>query len=259
MLPFQESILEHWSVRASEAGKKEIIKKITDYNNAKVTNTNIVEPIREVQTRYIKNDKRNMFFLLTDGKQTGGNKELLGVIREWAEYAKINDAHAVYVMLTKHAIDEEITSEVDNTEHIEIITEPGKIDWLDLQVVSTVRYNIKDEQGTPVRFALTSRKNMEIPENIQVRVKSRNNPYITINETVTIQNGEIAFPLNYNYQTLKTEVPELATIPVEIVLLNQDEVKKNSGKIIILSPKNVEIELINKPEKTLRIHVKKNN
>ncbi len=257
VLPFQEKILENWTVRATEEGKKEIINRIIKYNNDIVTGTNIVQPIKEIQQRLIKNDKRNMLFLLTDGKQTGGNKDLLSIIRNWEQYAKINDAYAVYVMLTKGAEDEEVVNAINQTNDIEVIREPGEIDWIDLQPAKLVKFNIKDDNGKPANIALICKKNIALPENIKVRVSSMDNPYVMFDETVVIKNSNISFKLTYNYQQLRDSLSEMMSIPIRVELQNQEEIKKNTKKIILLSPNDLELQLINKPEKTLKINVKK--
>lgn len=256
VLPFQESILDEWITKASEAGKKEIIDKIEKYNNGLVTNTNIVQPIRTAQSKYIKDDRRNLLFLLTDGKQSGGNQELLATIRNWERFAEINNAYAVYVMLTKEAIDDEVVDIIQMTERIDVVTKPGKFDVIDLQPVGPIRLNIKDEIGKPVNIPLTYKKNIELPDGIKVSIESFNDSIIHISETSEIKDQTISFNLEYNYSRLKDSLGERTRIPLMLKLLNEQEIKNETGKVILLDPKEVVLELINRPEKTLRIYVK---
>jgi len=257
VLPFQEGILETWKAKADVAGKKYIIEKIESYSNNKVTNTDIVASVRAVQNQVINDDKHNMVFLLTDGKQTGGNQALLALIKNWEEYAKIKDVYALYVMLTPQAVDKELVDAINETGRIEVVQEPGKIDWIDLQPASLIRYNIKDDAGKPAMIPITYKKNMALPQGIKVQVTSANDSIIAINELLEINNQNISLTLNYNYQHLRTRLGESTRIPLLLELQNQQEIKDNTGKIIFIHPSNIEIELINRPEKTLRIHVKK--
>jgi hypothetical protein len=259
VLPFQESILERWSVRATEDGKKEIIGKIVQYKNEIPTNTNIVRPIREVQSQYIKADKHNLLFLLTDGKQTGGNSDLLALIRDWEEYAKINDAYALYVMLTEDAMDPEVITEIEKNGSMDVVTKPGNVDFIDLEPARLVKFNIKDDHGKPVVVSLSCKKSIALPEGVKVRVKSDNRSTLHINETTEIKHLTCSFSLDYNYQDLKNSLPENTYIPLKLELLNQQEVKEKTGKIVLLNPTDIGLELINKPEKTLKIRVRKSD
>ena len=259
VLPFQTRVLEQWVVYATESGKKEIINKITSYYNNNVTSTDIVTPMKETQQKYITKDKRNLLFLLTDGKQSGGNNELLSIIRNWGEYAKINNDHAVYVMLTDSAIVDEIKEVIEITPGIETITGDDwkRLDWIDLYPEEIVKFNIKDDKEKPVNIPLIYKKNIDLPENIKVEV-SCDNPLLTFRETAVIKNNAISFNLKFDYQTLKDSLPEKEQIDLHIELINSDQVQKTTGKIILLIPNDIKLELINKPEKTLKIHVKKN-
>lgn len=257
VLPFQERILDNWVDRATKTGKNNIISKIKQYNNVTVTNTNIVQPIKTVQSQFIKNDRHNMLFLLTDGKQTGGNSELLTLIRNWEQYAQINDTYAVYVMLTKEAFDQEVVNVIDETEHIDVITEPGKVDFIDLQPAELVKFNIKDDNGKPATITLTCKKDFLLPDGITVSVKSLNDTIVNVSTKSEIKNQKILFDLKYDYDELKYSLPESTKIPLKLEIVNSKEIKERTGKIILLNPKEITMELINKPEKTLRIHVKK--
>ena len=259
VLPFQTKILEEWVVYATESGKKDIISKITNYNNNDVTNTDIVTPFKETWQKYIRDDKRNLLFLLTDGKQSGGNHDLLNLIRNWGENAKINDDYGYYVILTVNAKDPEIEDTINNTSGIGIITgdDWGKLGWIELYPEKIVKFNIKDDKEKPVNIPLIYKKNIDLPENIKVEV-SCDNPLLTFSETAVIKNNAISFNLKYDYQLLKDTLPEKEQIDLHIELINSDDVQKTTGKIILLIPNDIKLELINKPEKTLKIHVKKN-
>jgi hypothetical protein len=259
VLPFQENILETWKVKATKSGKEEIITKIKRYNNNTVTNTNIVGPIKHVLANIIDKNRRNLLVLLTDGKQTGGNAELVRLIRGWGEYAKINDVYAVYVMLTSFADEPEIIRVGEETEGWETVPPGIFTDFIDFQPTALVKFNIRDDRGKLANVFLTCRKDIVWPDNIKIQVVAKDNPYIQINQTVVVANSRIAFKVEYKqlYQRLRNILSEKTRIPIHLKLVNKKEIQKNEGKIISLMRNDIELELINKPEKTLRIHVKK--
>ncbi|MDR0969458.1 MAG: VWA domain-containing protein [Lentimicrobiaceae bacterium] len=249
VLPFKESVLETWKETADESGKKTIIQKIKNYNNEGLTGTNIVRPIHYVQKKIISNDKNNLLVILTDGKQSedfGGNSELLNVIRDWQVYSKIHDAYALYVMLTKEAEDSEVIKTIEDTENIDVVTEPGQKQFIFLTPAENISANIKDNKTANI--ALTSNTSVPLPENIKVKVTSTDS-ILSINQIVTVENKEIVFDLKYSqpYETLKTQLAEKTLVPLKIELTNQSELPD----IVQLTSENINLELINKPEKTI--------
>lgn len=253
--PFQETILDTWKECASNVGKQEIITKIKTYRNLKVTGTNIVGPIQFVQNNFINPDKHNLLILLTDGQQTGGNLSLLQLISNWGKYADINDAFALYVMLTKQAIDQEIIKTIEKTDNIEVVTEPGQMEMLDLQPSNPTKINLKNDKKATISFNF--KKGINLPSNINIHVYS-NNPYLSINQHTILKDSKILFTINYkkDYNTLKTQLAETSILPLNISITNKDQLQKD-GKIVYLTKENLTLELINKPEKLLKISIKK--
>jgi hypothetical protein len=261
VLPFQESILERWKTRADESGKKEIIQKIKSYSNDKITNTNIVNPIMNVQTDIISSDKNNILVLLTDGTQSekfGGKAELIKLIQNWEQYAYKNYAYCLYVMLTPEAIDEKVKEVIEQTEYIDVVTEPGKMKLIDLQPSELVKFNIKDDKGKPVEVPLIYKKNIALSGNIKIKVVAEDNQYIDINQTVEVKDSKISFEIKYKQsdEVLKVTLDEKTQIPLHIELVNKEEIRKTEEKIVSLTQSTTVLELINRPERTLRIKVR---
>ena len=253
--PFQEAILDTWKANASDVGKQTIINEIKSYNNQKVTGTNIVVPIQFAQNNLIKPDKHNLLILLTDGKQTGGNASLLQLISKWGNYADINDAFALYVMLTEEAICQDIIDTINKTDNIEVVTGPGQAIMIDLQPTNPIKVNIKNDKTATISFNF--KKGVTLPSNINIQGNS-NNQHLTINQKATLEDSKISFTINYkkDYNTLKTQLAATTKIPLKISIANRDELKE-AGKIVYLTKENLTLELINKPEKTLKISIKK--
>lgn len=257
--PFQETILETWKENATPSGKQLIINRIKNYKNDKVTGTNVVGPIQFAQNNLIEPDKHNLLILLTDGKQSGGNAKLLQLISEWESYADINNAFALYVMLTQEAVDEDIIKTINKTANIEVVTEPGQMEMLDLHPANPIKVNLKDNMNSDkmVSIPFSLKKGVTPPSNINIKVES-DNPYFSVNEILILDHNKIAFVLDYkkDYNTLKSELSEITEVPVKISITNKDELRK-AGKIVYLTRENITLEIINKPEKVLKISIKK--
>ena len=254
VLPFQEFVLERWIVKADEAGKNDIIRRISSYNNKDVTSTNIVTPIKEVKESIIRNDRENLFLLLTDGTQSrkfGGRAELDKEVRTWAEYARINDATPVYVMLTPEAR--------GDLAELEPAFKAGGwtlvTDFIILRPQNPVTYNIIDDTGQPASVVLTSEGRSGDLPNITIRVHADENDYITVNQEAVVRNGRFSFNVVFKQpeSVLRELFPEKTRIPLRLELVNQDEMMRG-GSMVSLNPYRIELELINKPEKILRIY-----
>ena len=250
VLPFQENILERWIARADEAGKNEIIRRISSYNNNIVTSTNIVGPIIEVKASIIKDDRENLFLLLTDGTQSrrfGGRSELDKEVRTWAEYARINDATPVFVMLTQEA-------RGDLTELEPAFKAGGWTlvsDFIILRPPHFVTYSIVDDRGQSVNVQFIG----SALSGVQIGIYADENEYIAINQKCMVNNGMFSFNVDFKQpeSTLREMLPEKMQIPLRLEIANQNEMMRN-GSMITINPYRIVLELINKPEKKLIIH-----
>ena len=263
VLPFTVAILDRKEVKATIQGKSELIKWFNTFNNEKETYTNICVPIIEVKEKYIQKDKRNILFLLTDGAHNDKNSkytkaDLLRLLEEWCDFSRNNDAYALYVMLTKDAVDNEIIDVCKKCERLGV-TEGHGFNVLDLQPSELIKFNIKDDEGKPAQITVTCNKNVALPENIIVKVTAVENQFVDIDQSVEIKNGKISFDVKYKqpYLTLRTLLGGSEKLSLHLDLINSDEIKQNTGNLVLLTQKDIELELINKPEKILRIHVKK--
>ena len=259
VLPFQTSVLEKWTEKATLAGKKSLISKIKAYNNEQITYTNIAFPMEYVMNDLITQDKRDVLILLTDGVQNDpkcSKKKLYDLIRKWCAYAEKNDAHAFYVMLTEFAQDEELIKVIGETCRM-IIHGPG--DHVDITFVefipqSNYKYNIKDDAGKDVTLRFDCKKRIEIPSGLKIRCYSEPNPYIKVDEIVSIENGTITISVKHvqDYDSLKAKLPRNTN--KKIMLYFEVEDSEKYPLVQLLNTKCC-VELINKPEKTLKVYV----
>ncbi len=260
VIPFQESVLDVWSVKATNAGREKIINQIRSYKNEAVTNTDIASPLKYVMDNEIEKDKRNILILLTDGVQKRGQEaELYAQISRWRAFAERNDAYAFYVMLTKFAQNDDLVNHINKTCRFEMVPppapgEPINIKFIDLLPQERISYNIKDG-GDKLRISIDCKKDISMPDDLEIEITSQQNPYITINDDSEIENGrvEITIKLNQSAEDLKATLPVTESERIRLLLSVKDAEKYPLVKLL---RDNVTLELINKPEKTLKVYVK---
>lgn len=259
VLPFQTSVLEKWTEKATVAGKKNLISKIKAYNNEQITYTNIASPMEYAMYNLMTPDKRDVLILLTDGVHNDpkcSKKKLYELIRKWCAFAEKNDAHAFYVMLTEFAQDEELMKVIYETCGMKIFI-PGdvkRITFVEFNPQSNYKYNIKDDEGKGVMLRFDCKKRIEIPSGLKIRCYSEPNPYIEVEESVAIENGTIKISVKHkqSYDSLKAKLPRDTN--EKIMLYFEVEDPEKYPLVQLLNSKCC-MELINKPEKTLRVYV----
>ncbi len=264
ILPFQTSVLEVWTQKATSGGKKELISKIRQYKNDQVTNTNICLPFNTVIKQHLADDKRNLLILLTDGNHntdgylSDGSPNincLLDLISNWCDVAFQKDAYAFYVMLTKYAKNEELVQKIK--ESCRITTVDGTmINFLEILFQDKYAFNIKDDKDKPIILSFSPRKNIEVPSDIKININSEFNDFIEVNETSILKDNMIGFSVKLKkpYEELKNTLPQDENKKVTLNLSLTSETQSKHPLVLLLS-EEIELSLINKPEKTLRIYV----
>ncbi len=266
VLPFQEKILDRWIFRATAEGKAELIRRIDEsarrFQN--ITNTNIAQPFKEVKEMYIKPRQNNLLILLTDGQHSekfGGKKVWLEMLSEWQTYAHDNNAYLIYFMVTEAAEDKDIAGIVENKGCSDLVMDTGNIpEFIELYPVEAVNLNIKDdiEKGVYIKFE-NPKKAIQLASGIQLSVKTQPDAEISVDTTVEIENGKCLLRLPYTYENLKSKLlnQEKMEVPMNIELLNQEEIQNKYGQKIFLKRKSVKLVLINKIERVLTIRIKR--
>lgn len=264
VLPFQTSILAKWEEQATSVGKRNLISKIRSFNNDEVTHTNIASPMEEVMRTLISPDKRNVLILLTDGIQNDPKcpkQKLYDLIREWCAFAEENDAYAFYVMLTKFAQDEELIRVIDETcrmsVHIPVADsdDSGIINFVEINPQDTYKYNIKDDEGKGLTLRFDCKKRIKIPEGLKIRCHCEPNPYVEVDESASIENEQLKISLKHkqNYDSMKSQLPQETN---ERIMLHFEVEDAEKYRMVKLLNDECCLELINKPEKTLKVYVK---
>lgn len=257
VLPFQTSIIEKWNVKATSVGKKEIIDRIKAFDEKRVTNTNITVPMTDVMNTLIKPDKRNVLILLTDGEQNDKNyplETLLNVIRKWCDFAEKNDAYAFYIMLTQFAKNDKLIEAIDGACRM-YKGEGTDFNFVELLPQGNLKYNIKDDVGKKLIVRVDCKKKTTIPDDLKVHCYCNSNPYVEIDQSVTIKNGQIELELKQkqSYDSLKHALPQDTNEKIDLYF---EVANKELYPLVSLLNEECCLELINKPEKILKVYVK---
>lgn len=253
VVPFQDKIVDTWSFPASKTGKKQLIDKINSLNNNNITNTNICQAWDYCVEKLIEQHKSNFICLLTDGTDNVlGVDELCKRIIAWCNSAKSNNAYAAYVMLTEAAQNQAIRNAIQSSCNFDLVElEHNNIVFPTFfrPASNTIAKELKLLQKSPdVQFALIS----------QVRGKKVTavNVTLTPNEYFSIQAGSISctdntctFRLNnlMPFDELQQVLPKITNLTLTV---------ESADKFQVINFNEINMQIINYPEKTLHIYVK---
>ena len=265
VIPFQDTQYDQvWREYATPEGKAAIIKQIREYNNEKVTNTNISAPLQYVIDNIFTTDKIDIMKLMTDGNDNVNPAKLHDILNRWCEIAKAKDAYGYYILLTNAAkLDFELKG-ICNFEEVDVS------DMLDgiadiRQVNSTLKrgiiINIRDEYDKPKRltFKIYSGDG-NIPEGFKIRYKTLPNDYVEIDEVAEMQ-ADNSLEIHPKFKKSQEEL--IAELPTEylygdIVLQYEPTPEMSEGKYAYtrIVDNECAVMLENKPVKTVKIYVK---
>lgn len=261
ILPFQEDVLDTWSANCSVEGKKSLIEKVKGYKNDKVTNTNITRPIQYVKEHIISDAKRSstFFCILTDGAQSnnfGGVKALSDELCRWPGFAVEHKAHLMYVMLTNEA---ELIIPQDNNGTITPIG-PNESLWdqISIKCKEQVSINLKDDKTISV--PISNESSIPVPPGIKVKYMFQQDSLVNlISGESEIIDGVISCAAAFDspYDSLKAILPEEYLVPLQFQIINSEEVKQSKKLNVVFSQSTTVVRILNKPEKTLKISLKK--
>lgn len=255
VLPFQTDTIETWHVQATSIGKKDVIRKIRGFEDGSITNTNIAVPMKKVMDSLISPDRRNVLILLTDGIQNvKSNPTLIELIQQWCSFAEKNDAYAFYVMLTQYAQDAELIKAIDETCRMSKV-DGVVFNFVELLPQYSCKYNIKDDLGKKLSLQIDCKKQVTIPNNLKIHCYCDANSYIEVDQTTQIKNGRLNLSIRpkLDYETLKSILPQDYN---EEIGIHFEIEEPDKYPLVQLLNNECTLELINKPEKTLKVYVK---
>ena len=261
IIPFQDKVLEVWSAKSDNVGKKTLIDKIKKYDNRDVTRTNISGPMKYAVDNLVDSVSRTFLYVLTDGLQNypkeSGMETLREYVRSSAWSKKSDETYMFYFAMTPAAVDPDLKKIIENDSTAYFIGPDGlNMTWLDLELPDKLYYNIKDDSC--INVTLTPRQDIRIPEGLSLKVCIQDE-HIQIDEIIDVAGGIVPIPLRnkYDYENLKKKIPEVVNLIMSVELLGVEEVKNKDKVLVKLGDNKIRLNLINKPEKRLKIKLRK--
>ena len=239
VVPFWESILDVWEVKATPEGKKNIIDKISALKTGGKT-TNISEALSKGYD-LLNKDRVNYLFLLTDGTHNTPNTDSpVKIINQWNNKIANTDSYCFYVMLHKDAKNDNIVDAINENRGMWVV-ESADINVNILRFDDKVNFNPRID--TKVILPITGlykRVNNSIK-----KIETNSNPYYDVKLVDgNLQNGEVVIEIINKEELSRT--PEL--YPINITL-----VKKSNDDFTYVIPDVIKINCNNKHERVLKI------
>lgn len=270
VIPFQHKALEEWREFATETGKDALIKKIKDYeiplfqfNGIKTTRTCLYEPLQYVVDHVLSPDKMDILKLMTDGIPDEHQAEYEALIAKWCQIAKEKDAFGFYIMLTPQAVDGRIVLEQINPCRFGIVdvAELGgtNVSTLMLTPQPHIAFSVREDYGKSMTIKFNPIGNGALQKGYRVHVYSSENSYLSVDQIVEIQEN---YTVTVKVDCLISLEQMRSTLPVdenETMLIYAEPAEGMDqypfGMTQINEDVPTTVEMINKPEKTVKFHV----
>ena len=267
VVPFQNTAYcDVWRTMATPQGKKDIISKIRNYNNATVTGTCISAPLEYAINNIFTTDRIDIMYLMTDGNDNVNPAKLNAIMNRWCQIAEEKDVYGYYILLTDAARNGDLSIKLKGICRFKEIDANGNLAGINSIAQESARFaegifiNIRDEYKKPKRLEFVQYLGTEAPEGFKIHFRTRPNPYVHIDETATMRadnSVELHPQFLMSQDSLKVLLPELSADSL-IWLDYQPTSDMAAGQFAFtrLIDSQCQIFLVNKPEKTVRIAIK---
>ena len=261
VVPFQDTEkLDEWRYPATPEGKSALIKRIKDYKNDKVTNTNISAPILHSIDKIFSTDRIDIMKLMTDGDDNVDKKKLERVLDSWCKMAKEKDVFGYYIMLTDAARKGEVLIQEKEICRFETIHGIDIDAIVSLKPQKSVAHNLRDGFGNDVVVKFSPNDGAgRIPEGFKVLVRSEDNPYLDVNAVVDLDaDYTVRFKPEFkmSQDELKDSLPVDRNESISLKFIPAVGMDKSPYSLIRILDVPVNMILVNKPEKTMRLYVR---
>ena len=267
VVPFQDKAYEEvWREKATPAGKKNIISKIKNYENKKVTNTNISAPLQYALDNIFSADRIDIMKLMTDGNDNVNPTGLRQLLDHWCQLAKDKDVYGYYILLTNAAKDDNLTMKLKEICRMEVVDANGQLEGINNIVQETPRFaegifiNIRNEYNQPKVLEFVQYMGNGVPTGFKIHFHTRPNSYVKVDEVAEMR-ADNTVVIHPKFLVSQEELmANLSTTSYDsTIVLDFEPVKAMStGKFAFtrLIGDHCNIFLVNKPEKTVRIYFK---
>ena len=269
VIPFQHKALDEWRQPATAAGKAALVAKIKaykiplfDFGGRKTTMTCLYEPLQYVVDKVLSPDKVDVLKLMTDGIPDEHQAEYEALLGRWCQIAKEKDAYGFYIMLTTQAVEGKTVLEKINPcrfDAIDVANLGGTdVSLLMLTPQQNIAFNVRENYGEEVTIKYAHSGSGTLQPGYKVHVYSYENGYVQIDQIVELKE-DYTVTVKAQYLMSKTEMIETLSIEENEKVFLYSEPANGMDKLpyamtrILESPTT--LEMINKPEKTVKFHV----
>ena len=275
VIPFQHEALETWREFATPIGKASLIKKISNYQipryikagngfakakSGGTTFTYLAPPLKYVVDNILSEDKVDVLKFMTDGEDEAKDGRYEKILKQWCEIAKAKDAYGFYIVLTEAAKAGKVVLENINPCRFDVVDvrEQLTLSFNTISPKESISFNVRDDYGKPLTIKFNKSGNGNIPDGYKIHITSWSNPYIQIDEIVALKSDNSA-EVKVQYLMKKEEmIQTLSTTYNEQIHFKaepadgMDQLPYSMTRV--LDNPSV-MEMINKPEKTVKFHV----
>lgn len=269
VIPFQHKVLDEWRQPATAEGKAALISKIKAYKiplhkfgDKMTTMTCLYEPLQYVVDKVLSPDKVDVLKLMTDGIPDEHQAEYEALLGRWCQIAKEKDAYGFYIMLTSQAVEGKTVLEKINPcrfDAIDVADLGGTdVSLLMLTPQQNIAFNVREAYGEEITIKYAHSGSGKLEPGYKVHVYSYENSYMQIDQVVDLKD-DFTITVKAQYLMSKTEMIETLTIDENEKVFLYSEPADGMDKLpyamtrILESPTT--LEMINKPEKTVKFHV----
>ena len=269
VIPVQHKELDTWREYATTAGKAALISKIKAYKiplfnfgGRMTTMTCLYHPLKYVVDNVLSPDKVDILKLMTDGISDEHETEYKGLLANWCQIAKQKDAYGFYIMLTDEAAKGRTVLQEINPcrfDAIDVAELNGtNVSLLMLSAQQTLAFNVREDYGKKVTIKYAHSGSGTFQKGYKVHVYTQDNAYVKIDEVVEL-NEDYSVTVPANYLLSQTEMMSTLSIEENEEVFIYSEPGEGMEELpyamtrILESP--TAMQMINKPEKTVKFHV----
>lgn len=279
VIPFQHAALDTWREMATNEGKASLMKRIKEYDipryvknadgsivKAKkgqgTTYTYLAPPLQFVVDNILSDDKVDILKFMTDGENEEKNGKYEALLEKWCDIAKEKDAYGFYIVLTDAAKQGKILLEKLNPcrfETVDVAELNGtNVSLLMLTPQQNLAFNVREDYGKSITIKFIQGGSGTIQQGYKVHVYSELNEYVRVDQEVELhEDGSVTVEPIY----LMPQSQMMNTLPIdenENVILHSvpaDGMDQLPFLMTRILDKPTSLEMINKPEKTVKFHV----
>lgn len=261
VIPFNNEVLKDKIISGfgSDDGKNEIISKISSLTVKDTTKTNLLAPFQYAEDEILQKatKKGSRLVMITDGLHNQVKpsvKEFYKLLDQWCNFSETYNVTGMYIALGKEAINDEFRSRLQNN-CFKVFEEFKSPNCFSLH--RGPKMSVIEDYNKPIRLSvLLEKENCPLKGNTDLRIQIQNN-YIHLDTTLTITETTkyievipIFEPLDFLKQQLPVDTTEI--VKLEFEQIDNGDAECNNE----LMTKSLELQLVNKRQRIMRISIK---